>query len=132
LNPLLENLGLVASGADPEEVLARFPAEFSGGQRQRLGVVRALLLEPRLLIADEPFASQDIETALDMVSLFREMGERYHVALVLISHDRRLVNLLCGGGIELRDGTIVDDGTDSADSSSVSVAGQTTDAAEDP
>jgi len=132
LNPLLENLGLVASGADPEEVLARFPAEFSGGQRQRLGVVRALLLEPRLLIADEPFASQDIETALDMVSLFRKMGERYRVALVLISHDRRLVNLLCGGGIELRDGTIVDDGTESADSSTVSVVGQTADAAEEP
>ncbi|MCP4900809.1 MAG: ABC transporter ATP-binding protein, partial [bacterium] len=107
MSPLLESLGLVVPGSDPEPILARFPAEFSGGQRQRLGVVRALLLKPRLLIADEPFASQDIETALEMIDLFREMGERFGIAMILISHDRRLVRRLCRRGIELRDGVVV-------------------------
>jgi peptide/nickel transport system ATP-binding protein len=96
--------------ADPEGCLARYPHEFSGGMRQRIMLASVLLLEPRLLIADEPTTALDTlsqrEVLQLMVALTREMG----TALLLITHDLGLVAEYTERVIVLEKGVMVEEG----------------------
>ena len=96
--------------ADPEGCLARYPHEFSGGMRQRIMLASVLLLEPRLLIADEPTTALDTlsqrEVLQLMVALTREMG----TALLLITHDLGLVAEYTDRVIVLEKGVMVEEG----------------------
>jgi len=80
---LLEQVGLGAR-------LTHRPAQLSGGERQRVAVVRALINQPRLLLADEPTGSLDEEAADALGELLLELNEKEGVALVLVTHSRRL------------------------------------------
>jgi lipoprotein-releasing system ATP-binding protein len=80
---LLEQVGLGAR-------LSHRPAQLSGGERQRVAVVRALINRPRLLLADEPTGSLDEEAADALGELLLELNEKEGVALVLVTHSRRL------------------------------------------
>jgi oligopeptide/dipeptide ABC transporter ATP-binding protein len=82
---LLEQVGLGAHH------LSRFPAAFSGGQRQRIAVARALALEPRLIIADEPVSALDMSTQSQVVNLLLDLQERLGVAYLFIAHDLSIV-----------------------------------------
>jgi oligopeptide/dipeptide ABC transporter ATP-binding protein len=82
---LLEEVAL------PAELLDRFPHELSGGQRQRLALARALSVEPSLLVADEPTSSLDLPTQLQILLLLRTLQQRQALAVLLISHDLRMV-----------------------------------------
>jgi ABC-type oligopeptide transport system ATPase subunit len=78
---------LTSVGLRPEDVLGRFPHQLSGGQRQRINVARALLLKPRLLIADEPVSMVDASLRANILESLRNMHRDHGVTIIYITHD---------------------------------------------
>src|SRR5512139_2411453 len=78
----LRNVGLSL-----EEVNRRYPHELSGGQTQRVSVARALISQPRLILADEPVSMVDASLRMEIVNLFRELREKQNVSIIYITHD---------------------------------------------
>jgi oligopeptide/dipeptide ABC transporter ATP-binding protein len=78
---------LTAVGLRPEDVLGRFPHQISGGQRQRINVARALLLKPRLLIADEPVSMVDASLRANILETLRNLQRDHGVSIIYITHD---------------------------------------------
>ena len=85
----LERVGLEAAYLD------RCPPELSGGQRQRVAIARALLMQPALLIADEPIAALDVSIQAQIVNLFRALQRENGFTLLFIAHDLAMVEFLC-------------------------------------
>ncbi len=78
---------LRAVGLRPEEILGRFPHQLSGGQRQRIMVARALLLRPRLIVADEPVSMVDASLRATILSSLRQLTEQRGISIIYITHD---------------------------------------------
>jgi ABC-type oligopeptide transport system ATPase subunit len=78
---------LTAVGLRPEDVLGRFPHQLSGGQRQRINVARALMLKPRLLIADEPVSMVDASLRANILESLKNMHKDHGVTIIYITHD---------------------------------------------
>ena len=77
----------VAVGLDPDLVLSRYPHQLSGGQRQRLIVARALMLSPKLLIADEPVSMVDASLRATILSNIYDLKDKYGISILYITHD---------------------------------------------
>ena len=101
---ILEEVGL------DREMIFRYPHEFSGGQRQRLAIARALILRPRLLILDEPTSALDITIQGQILRLLKDLQLRYQLTYLFISHDLRVVRALASHLAVMRRGRIVEAG----------------------
>jgi oligopeptide/dipeptide ABC transporter ATP-binding protein len=82
---------LDAVGLDPDQAMSRRPHEFSGGQCQRICIARALVLDPKLIICDEPVSALDVSVQAQILNLLEEMKQRYGLTLIFIAHDLAVV-----------------------------------------
>ena len=85
---LLDEVGL------PQNAVERYPHEFSGGQRQRLGLARALALNPRLIVADEPVSALDVSIRSQILNLMKRLQNAHGLTYIVISHDLSVVRYL--------------------------------------
>ena len=108
LTLIQEALELVS--LDPMKYLDRFPHELSGGERQRICIARAIVCNPKLIIADEPTSMLDTSLRLELIALLKNLNEKRGTAFLFITHDIALTQHFCDRLIVLNDGEIVDSG----------------------
>ncbi len=107
-----EKIGLALRRVDLDKAtLERYPHEFSGGQRQRIAIARAIIMEPKLLILDEPTSSLDAAVQKQIIKLLIDLQKDLNLSYLFISHDLELVSTISHRMVVMKDGKIVDEGT---------------------
>lgn len=94
---------------DIADIAKKFPAEISGGQKQRTAVARALMNNPLLILADEPTGNLDSQTSQEVLGLFQAASRRFHQTLVMITHNEEIAQV-ADRTIRIEDGKIVESG----------------------
>ena len=104
IRALVERVGL------RPDALARYPHEFSGGQRQRLAIARALAVEPRLIVCDEPTSALDVSVQAQILNLLKDLQNELGIAYLFITHNFGVVEYLADDIAVMKDGRIVEQG----------------------
>ena len=100
----LEQVGLSPSD------MGKYPHEFSGGQRQRLSIARAIITKPKLIVADEPVSALDVSIRAQILDLFADLNERLNVAYLFITHDLTVARAITDTVMVMHEGKIVERG----------------------
>lgn len=95
----------------PEQLWNKYPYELSGGMRQRVMIAAAIVCRPKLLIADEPTTALDVNTQESILKLLKKLNQKYHMSILFISHNLRVVNELCTRILVMKDGQILEEGS---------------------
>jgi peptide/nickel transport system ATP-binding protein len=106
VHELLRTVGLVP----PEDVAARYPHELSGGQRQRVSIARALAVEPKVVLADEPTSMLDVSIRIGVLNLMRRLTEERQIAFLYVTHDLAAARYVADEIIVMYAGQIVERG----------------------
>lgn len=101
---VLETVGLGS------EHLGRYPRSFSGGQRQRIAIARAIAVQPRLLVCDEPVSSLDVSVQAQVLNVLRDLREQLGLSILFIAHDLAVVRYLCERVVVMSQGRVVESG----------------------
>jgi ABC-type oligopeptide transport system ATPase subunit len=88
----------------------RRPSELSSGQKQRVSIAAALMLEPKLLVADEPVSALDVSVGAQILNIFQELNQTLGLSILFISHNLSLVYYLCDSIAVMRQGRIIEQG----------------------
>jgi ABC-type dipeptide/oligopeptide/nickel transport system ATPase component len=106
---ILAHLGMTGI-SDPARVARSYPHELSGGMAQRVVIATALILEPRMLIADEPTTGLDATVQRQILDLLRQLQQDLGIAVLMITHDLGIVAHFCDDATVMREGRVVEDG----------------------
>ena len=103
--------GLLDIVGMPEDALYKYPHEFSGGQRQRLGAARAVATNPKLIVADEPVSALDLSVQAQVLNFMKRIQQEYGLSYLFISHDLGVVKHMCDNIAIMYKGRFVEIGT---------------------
>lgn len=95
----------------PEELFDRFPQEISGGQAQRIAIMRIVMLEPEIIIADEPTTMLDVSVQAQILQLLNEVMDQNQISLIFVSHDLDVVRAMCQKIMVIREGKVIETGS---------------------
>jgi len=102
--------GLLSLVGLPGAALECYPFQFSGGQRQRIAIARALAMEPKLLIADEPLSALDVSVQAQILELFESLKTRLQLTTLFITHDLSIAAATADRVLVLKDGQVAEEG----------------------
>ncbi len=94
----------------PKEALRKYPHQFSGGERQRIAIGRAMLTDPKFIVCDEHVSSLDVTIQLKILNMLKDIQKKFNITYLFISHDLKIIKFMCDRLAVIRQGRILESG----------------------